>query len=524
MSAASLRLLYSSNAFWSTSGYGVQGGSLLPRLAELPEFGGEPGSLAGRQNIANFAWYGLEGGLHEVDGFRVYPRFDDLYGNDVLGAHALHFGANVVITLIDVWVLKDMQQVKPALWLPWLPIDHDPVPEQFIDAVAQAYLPLTYSQWGHRMLADAGVPNAYIPHGVEPGVYHVIPERDEVRKFKRWLTGDESCHLSVMCAANKGFPSRKWFEGQIEAWRDFSVGKNAKIYIHSLPMPIHGGVDFHILAKRLGIEGQLIFPHPYLYRLGYPANHLALVYNAADVLMSVSMSEGFGIPIIEAQACGCPVVVTDFSAMPELVEWGYKVKLLDRQLTGMHSYQAWPSKADMTDKLERLYEQWTMCGGEWPMAQRLKTSQAIHEKYSWDVVVATHWAPLMERLAEEAPVLDERFIPGGIPPVAPMGDSVADFVAAVNEGIAEQQVPQPRIAPYIVEPQPVEEPSIDVPLSEIVAEMTEVMDIVEETAGEYVEPPDILLVEEPKPVAKRKPRPSRKKSIANVGDEEAYDG
>ena len=57
----SLRILYSSNAFWSASGYGVQGRSLLPRLAELPEVGG-------RDNIAMFAWYGLQGGVHNVEG------------------------------------------------------------------------------------------------------------------------------------------------------------------------------------------------------------------------------------------------------------------------------------------------------------------------------------------------------------------------------------------------------------------------------------------------------------------------
>ena len=98
-----LRLLMASNGMWVPSGYGVQCGALLPRLAELPEFDG-------RKSIAQFAWYGLQGGVHEVNGFRIYPAGADAYGNDIIGAHTKDFGANLVVTLIDAWVLQDTQQ------------------------------------------------------------------------------------------------------------------------------------------------------------------------------------------------------------------------------------------------------------------------------------------------------------------------------------------------------------------------------------------------------------------------------
>lgn len=449
--SAKLRLLFSSNIMGCPSGYGVQAASLLPRLAELPEFGGAPGSLAGRANIAQHAWYGLHGLTLTLDGFKIYPGFDDPYGNDVIGAHTAHFGANLVTPLIDIWVLRDTaQKIAPALFCPWLPIDHDPVPQQFLDALQGAHLPLTYSEWGHKMLADAGIPNEYIPHGVETSVYRVIPDREEVRKFKRWLTKEEECHLSVMVAANKGFPDRKWFQGQLECWRDFAKDKpKAKLYIHSLSTPIHGGVDFGTLVKQLGLDGRVIFPHPYLYRLGYPPEHLALVYNAADVLLAASMSEGFGIPIVEAQSCGCPVITTNFSAMPELVTWGHLVDVADMMMTGMHSYQAWPSKRSMVDKLQRLYEAWDLCGGEWPLEKRIATQNATHAKYDWDAIVRDQWAPLMTRLAEEAPPLSDRF-----QMAVPAQTDAAGFVEAINEELAREQAPTRRVAP-LTRPVPV---------------------------------------------------------------------
>ena len=155
--------------------------------------------------------------MHQVDGFAVYPGAADPYGNDVIAAHAKDFGANIVVTLIDAWVLNRIgERVKPALFLPWLPIDHDPVPDKVLESIADAHLPITYSKWGHAMLNRHNVPNHYIPHGIEPTVYHVAADRAAIAEFKRGLTGGlDQQHLTVMVAANKGYPDRKGFQQQL---------------------------------------------------------------------------------------------------------------------------------------------------------------------------------------------------------------------------------------------------------------------------------------------------------------------
>lgn len=399
----SLRILYSSNAFWSASGYGVQGRSLLPRLAELPEVGG-------RDNIAMFAWYGLQGGVHNVEGFRVYPAGVDPYGNDIIGAHARDFVANVVITLIDVWVLQQTaQKVAPAKWLPYLPIDHDPVPQRFLDALQGAHLPLTYSKWGQRLLAAAGVENHYIPHGIEPTVYRVNPDADQVQAFRQEkLRGVD--HLTVMVAANKGLPDRKAFQVQLRAWARFAKDKpNAKIYVHTEPTTRFGGMDLPALVNNLGIQDKVFFPNQYEYSKGYSAEYLSMMYNSADVYLGAAMAEGFGIPIIEAQACGTPVIVTDFSSMPELVRWGYKVAPRDMFWSPLNAWQAWPDADGICEALEELYDQWHEQGNHWELRQRLWTADQIHQEYGWDAIVREQWAPLLTRLAGEiAPAASEQ--------------------------------------------------------------------------------------------------------------------
>jgi len=64
---------------------------------------------------------------------------------------------------------------------------------------------------------------------------------------------------------------------------------------------------------QLGMNDQVIVP-------GYvPKEDLVAFYNAAEVFVYPSLYEGFGLPPLEAMACGTPVVVSNTSSLPEVV-------------------------------------------------------------------------------------------------------------------------------------------------------------------------------------------------------------
>ena len=65
------------------------------------------------------------------------------------------------------------------------------------------------------------------------------------------------------------------------------------------------------LAAELGIADEVVFVG------GVPLEETVAFYRAVDVFVYPSLNETFGLPILEAMACGCPVVTSDTSAMPE---------------------------------------------------------------------------------------------------------------------------------------------------------------------------------------------------------------
>jgi glycosyltransferase involved in cell wall biosynthesis len=70
--------------------------------------------------------------------------------------------------------------------------------------------------------------------------------------------------------------------------------------------------DIHSIPKHFGVQDRVKF-------LGYvPNEDLATLYQGATAFIFPSLYEGFGLPILEAMACGCPIAASNTSSIPEV--------------------------------------------------------------------------------------------------------------------------------------------------------------------------------------------------------------
>jgi len=120
---------------------------------------------------------------------------------------------------------------------------------------------------------------------------------------------------------------------------------------------------------------------------------MAVTYASLDVLMNASMGEGFGLTVLEAQACGVPAIVTDFTAMREVCGAGWKVGY-ERHWTDQSSWQARPRMEELVDALEQAYAQ-----SAHERAALSAAARAHSLQYDADHVLEEHWTPVLSALA-----------------------------------------------------------------------------------------------------------------------------
>jgi FkbM family methyltransferase len=382
------RILWVSNGPMAASGYGQQTALFVPRL------------VAGGYHTSIFAMYGLEGAPLKADGVLMLPRIANPFGNDIVTAYRDFTYSDVVLTLYDAHALDP--NVYGALpWCAWNPIDCTPAHPNTIKALSAARWLWALSPHGQKQMLNGGLPAdriRYVPHGIDTNVFRP-GDRSAARRALAPHTGaawPDDAWFVVMNSANKGVPSRKGF---YEAFRAVAVMQqrhpDVYLYCHTEIQGIYQGEHLPTVVELTGLDkNRVIFPSQAHFVSGQlsPA-YLAQCYQAGDVYLSASHGEGFGIPIIEAQACGLPAVLADNSAQHDLLFAGWHTPCVTYMPVAGMTWER-PLVDAMVGNLESAYR------ARGDNLLRAK-ARAGAEAYSIDRVWADRMAPALEAIAAE---------------------------------------------------------------------------------------------------------------------------
>ena len=367
------------------TGYGNQTKLFVPRLKE---------TLGHEMSIT--AFYGNQGGVLNINGIPVYPTAKHPYGQDIIGAHATHVGADVLITLMDIWVVQP-ENIGNIPWIPWFPIDHEPIPSNVVESLRKATKGITMSQFGQRMAEQAGFDTYYIPHGIDTKALSPMDQAEARAKLK--LPAD--AFIVGMVAANKGYPPRKAFFQNIAAFAALKQKHpDAILYLHT-DDGTHGGECVNLLdyVQVVGLTPgkDVFFCDQYMNTLGFDDEYMRAIYSAMDVHLLVSMGEGFGIPNVEAQSCGTPVIVGDWTAMSELCFSGWKVSKEEAEQEWSPFFRAFQWRGHPDAIAERLFAAYEVRGNQ----DYRNRARAGALRYDVDKIVEKYWKPTLEDIASK---------------------------------------------------------------------------------------------------------------------------
>jgi len=350
------------------------------------------------------AYYGLQTpGIVNFKGLFVLPvqkRSDDPLGFYTVRDHYKRLNCDVAVWCADFWVSRKFAELIENS-ICYSPVDHDSYPEKWLSVFRSYKWVAVASKHGVQVLKKAGIDATYIPHGVDINIFKPMDKL----KCRQHFGIPKDLFLFGVVAANNDDEPRKGWDCLFRAFRIFleqnpNAVKDARLFIHTDPTNERGR-NLIELAKQENVDKWIIWNDVYTASvLGLPESSMAKVYNCMDVFVLPSRREGFCLPVLEAQACGIPVIVNGFSALIERVDngrAGWMVKPATYVYTQLNGLSSIPDPEGFADAMTEAYQS--------PNKRKYYAKRGLQyaRRQTWDVAIDKHWIPFLKEIADEIP-------------------------------------------------------------------------------------------------------------------------
>lgn len=420
-----LRILWLSEASFLSTGYAVYSNEVLKRLFAKDKY--EILELAaycapGDKRIESKPWSIYPNHPNSQDREEV-ERFNsnviNQFGAFKFEQACLEFRPNVVIIIRDVWMdsfvlTSPYRKYYNVLWMPT--VDGAPQNIEWLDYYSQCDGILTYSDWSLDVLKESA--NNINLLGTASPAADVCFKPKNKHELKKSLGLEKFKIIGTVMRNQK----RKLFPDLFESFRkflDISKRDDVLLYCHT-SYPDNHPWDIPSLINEYGLSSKVLLtykcgacgyvcPSHFLdcvavckncYKAalsttsvqnGIDNEDLADVYNLFDLYIQYSNCEGFGVPQVEAAACGVPVMSVDYSAMSDVVRklkgFPLKVKAKYKEIETGRMF-AVPDNEYTTQKLLEVF----MLDDEHGFLRKkgLEARQAYLKNYNYDKTAAKY--------------------------------------------------------------------------------------------------------------------------------------
>lgn len=317
-------------------------------VAELANFGHNRD-----RNLVQWKYYGVEPSDNQQEILQYTQDPENRYGKWKFESTLLDFKPDFVVAINDPWMFSYQGKSPYRQYYHWVispTVDSYPQREDYLSIYSLADSIITYTDWALDVLDSYNMPNLSktIRMGVDCEIFKPVEDK-AVLKEKFGIPKDAFIIGSIM--RNQ---TRKLLPNLIESFNLFldscteEEKKKTFLYLHTtypdiecwdiprfiLESKYSNQILFTYKCKTTGEFGCSRYQDARTYsflsngitsvlpsgRDGLSNQQLSEVVNLFDLYVQLASCEGFGVPIIEAAACGIPCAVVDYSAMGDAAD------------------------------------------------------------------------------------------------------------------------------------------------------------------------------------------------------------
>ena len=370
-------------------------------------------------------------------GFTLYPTTDGgKFASDAYIHLIKKHNPDVLITLGDEHMIRNLIHLKERpFWLGYFPVDGHPLNEPMKHVFNKMDGRLAMSFFGQQVCKESNLnPTYYVPHVFRKEHYYP-KDKTEARKNLKFPT--DKFIVGSVARLNP----RKHQMRLIAAFAKFAKDKDdVFLYLNfdtkdNFFFKEDSSHDYmfeelmETISEAIGLENmyeKIGFATDFHFLTGLPEEEMADLYSSFDVHALSTGGEGFGVPTIEAMACGVPSIITDYTTSRELIADEVildkdgneilnrlpidkhrgilvKPKKLYQEKSGVH--KAWVDIDAFTEALETYYQSWKNPEKNDILEKHSKNCIEHSERYEFEYVMEKYWKSLIQYVTTNTEII-----------------------------------------------------------------------------------------------------------------------